>query len=83
MLECAIIYTYSIDYTGQQNLTFSFVPRTSIDELSSTFCAEFRYAYRIFLSGRVSRIQRNSNVQNSTLRAHETGRNFNLKCTSV
>jgi len=38
--------------TGQQNLT-------SIDELSSTFYAEFRNVYRIFLSGRFSKIQRN------------------------
>ena len=36
-----------------------------------------------FLSGRVSKIQRNLNVQNSTLRAHETGRNFPLKCRGV
>ena len=35
--------------TGQQNLTF-FVPRTSICDLSSTLYAEFRHAYRIFLS---------------------------------
>ena len=60
------------NYTGQQNLTFFFVPRTSIVELSSTFYAEFRYVNRIFLSGRVSKIQRNLNVQNSTLRAHKT-----------
>ena len=70
--------------TGQQNSTiFLFVPRTSIDELSSTFYAEFRYVYRIFLSGRISKIQRNLNVQKSTLRANETGRNFFLKCTGV
>ena len=71
--------------TGQQNLTFFFVPRTSIDELSSTFYAELRYVYNVFffLSGRVSKIQRNLNVQNSTLHAQETGRSFSLKCTVV
>jgi len=37
-------------------LTSIFVPRNSIDELSCTFNAEFRYVYRIFLSGRVSKI---------------------------
>jgi hypothetical protein len=70
------------DYTGQQNLTlfFFFVPRTSIGEISGIFYAEFRYVYRIFLSGIVSKLQRNLNVQNSTLHAHETGRNFPLKC---
>jgi len=68
---------------GQQNLTFFFVPRTSIDELSSTSYAEFRYVYKIFLSGRISKIQMNLNVQNSTLRAHETGRNFPLTCRGV
>jgi len=72
----------SSNYTGQQNLT-SFVPRISIDELSSTFYAKFKYVYRIFLSGRVSKIQRNLNVQNNTLHAHETGRNFPLKCRGV
>ena len=41
--------------TGQQNLTFFFGPRISVGELSSTFYAEFRYLYRIFLSGRVSK----------------------------
>jgi len=59
------------------------VPRTSIDELSSTFYAELRYVYRIYLSDIVSTIQRNLNVQNSTLCAHETGRNFPLKCRGV
>jgi len=39
--------------------------------------------YRILLSGRVSKIQSNLHVQNSTLRAHETGRNFPLKCRGV
>ena len=29
-----------------------------------------------FLLYRVSKVQRNLNVQNSTLRVHETGRNF-------
>jgi hypothetical protein len=62
------------DNTGQKNLNF--VPRISIGELSSTFYAEFR----IFLSDRVSKIQRKLSVKNSTLRAHETGRNFPLKC---
>jgi len=33
-----------------------------------------------FLTGWVSKIQRNLHVQKSTLRAHETGRNFPLKC---
>jgi len=36
-----------------------------------------------FLSGRVSKIQRNLNVQNSPLRAHETGRTFSLKCRGL
>jgi len=72
-----------IDNTGQQNLT-SFFPRTSIDVLSTIFYAEFRYVYRIYLSSRVSKIQRNLHVQNSTLRAHEIGRNFPLiKCRSL
>jgi len=53
-----------LNYTGQQNLTFFFGPQTSIGELSSTFYSEFRYAYRIFLSGRVSKIQRALFVQN-------------------
>ena len=43
-------FTYSL--TTVQHWTtkfkFFFVPRTSIDELSSTFCAEFRNVYRIF-----------------------------------
>jgi len=33
----------SFNNTGQQNFMIFFVPRTSIDELSSTFYAEFRY----------------------------------------
>jgi len=36
-----------------------------------------------FLSGGVSKMQRNLSVQNSTLRAHETGRNFLLKGRGV
>ena len=71
------------NYTGQQNLIFFFVPRTSIDELSSTFYAEFRYVCRIYLSDRFSEIQRNLYMQNSTLGAHATGRNFPLKCRCV
>ena len=37
----------------------------------------------MFLSGRVSKIQRNLNVQISTFSTHETGRNFPLKCRSL
>jgi hypothetical protein len=62
------------NYTCQQDLTF-FVPRTSVGELSSTFYAKFRYVCRIFLSGRISKLQRNLNVQSRTL-THETDRNF-------
>jgi len=51
MHKFPLLHVYD-DYTGQQNLTFFFVPRTSIDELSSTFYAEFKYVNRIFLSGR-------------------------------
>jgi hypothetical protein len=69
-------------YTGQQNLTF-FVQRSSIDELSSNFYAEFRYVYRMLLSGRVTKIQMNLNVQNSTLRANETDRNLPIKYRGV
>jgi len=80
-----------IDNTGQQNLTLTppslslppAPPRTSADELNSTFYAEFRYVYRIFLSGRVSKIQGNLNVHNSTLCAYETDRNFPLKCRGI
>ena len=72
-----------VNNTGQQNLTFFFVPRTSIDELSSTFYIEFRYIYRIFLSDRVSKMQRNLNMQNNTLLAYETGRNYSLKCRGI
>jgi len=82
--SCKLCLNVLFDYTGQQNLAFFFlVPRTSIGELSSTFYAEFRYLNRIFLSGRVSKIQRNLNVQNSTLCADETGSNFPLKCWGV
>ena len=63
---------FIVDNTGQQNLTFFFGPRTSIGELSSTFYAEFRYAYRIF----VSKIQRTLFVQNNTLRTNEADRNL-------
>jgi len=69
--------------TGKQNLPFLFVSRTSIGELSSTFYAEFRYVYRSFLSGRVSKIQRAVFVQNGTLRTNETGRNLPLQCRGV
>ena len=62
-----------------KKFNFYFVPRTSICE----FYVEFRCVYRIFLSGRVTKIQRNLNVQNSTLCAHETGRNFPLKCWGI
>jgi len=62
---------------------FVLVPRTSIGELNSTFYAEFRHVHRIFLLGTVSKIQRNLSVQNSTLPAHETGRNFPLKSRGV
>jgi len=72
---------YKLHWSTKFN--FFLVPRTSIDELSSTFYAKFRYVHRIFLSGRVSKIQRNFKVQNSTLHAHETGRNFPLKCRGI
>ena len=57
-----------------------FVPRISICEISSTFYAEFRFVYRIFLSGRFSKIHVNLNVQNSTFRAHKTNRNVPVTC---
>ena len=79
MTEVNVTY----DYHWSTKFNNFFVPQTSIDELSSTFYAEFRYVYRIFLSGRVSKIQRNINMQNSTLRAYETGRNVPLKCRSL
>ena len=69
-------------YTGQQNLTF-FCPPTSTGKISSTFYAEFRYIYRTFLSGRVSKIQRTFFVQNSTLCTNETSRNVPLKCRGI
>jgi len=73
----------TVHYTGQQNLTFFFGPRTSKSELSSTFYAEFRYVYRIFLSGRVSKIQRTLFAQKCTLRSNETGTDLPLKCRGV
>ena len=57
-----VVYVFLSNNTRQQNLTFFLGPRTSIGEFSSTFYAEFRYVYRVFLSGRVSKIQRNLNV---------------------
>jgi hypothetical protein len=77
-LGCLLYIRCVLSIEKYSNLTFFFVPRTSIYELSSTFFAQFRYVYRIFLSGRVSKIQGNLSVQNSTLCAHETGRNFSL-----
>jgi hypothetical protein len=71
------------NYTGQQNLTFFLSHELQQMNLAVLFNAEFRYVNRIFLSGRVSMIQRNLNVQNSTLRAHETGRKVPLKRTGV
>jgi len=53
------------NFIGRQIVTF-FDPRTSIGEISSTFYAEFRYVYRIFLSGRVSKIERTILVRNIT-----------------
>jgi len=61
----------------------SFGPRTSIGELSSTLYAEFRYVYRIFLPGRISKMQRTLFVQNVPLRTNETGRNLPLKCRGL
>ena len=58
-------------------------PRTSIGEISSTFYAEFRYVYRILLSGIVSKIQGALFVQNCTLRTNETGWDLPLKCRGV
>jgi hypothetical protein len=62
-------------FNWSAKFNFFFVPRTSMCEICSTSYAELRYVYRIFLSDRVLKIQRNLNVQNSTLRAHKTGRN--------
>jgi len=44
---------------------------------------EFSFVYRIFLSGRVSKIQRTLFVQNSTLGTNETGRKLPLKCRGL
>ena len=55
--------TVLIFFFDQQILTSFFVPPTSINERSSTFYAGFRYVYRMFLSGRISKIQRISSVQ--------------------
>jgi len=38
-----------LDNIGQQNLNF-FVPQISIDELSSTYYAEFRYVHMFYSS---------------------------------
>jgi len=71
LYECyRLFYVFNINYNGQQNLIFGGGPRTSIGELSSTFYAEFRYVYIIFISGGISKIQRNLNAENSILRAH-------------
>ena len=86
LLETSLFFrifnSFPLHWSAKFNFFF-LLPRTSIDELSSTFYAEFRYVYRIFCQARVSKIQRNLNVQNSTLRALETGRNFPLKCRCV
>jgi hypothetical protein len=55
-------------------------PRKSIQLIQMS---ENPYKYGFFLLGRVSKIQRNLHVQNCTLRAHETGRNFPPKCWGV
>ena len=60
-----------------------FGPRTWIGKLSGAFYDEFTYVYRIFLSGKVSKIQRTVFVQNSTLCANETDINVPLKCRGV
>jgi len=62
---------------------FFFCPTTFTRWTWQYFYAKFRYVYRIFLSGRILKIQRNLNVQISTLHAHETGRNVPLKCRGV
>jgi len=64
-------------------LNFFFGLRTSIVEISSTLYAEFRYVYKMFLSGRVSKIQRAVFVQNCTLRTNETDRILPLKCRGI
>jgi hypothetical protein len=68
--------------TGQQNVIFFSVIRTSTDELSSIFMLNSDMHTECFYRA-VSKIQRILNVQNSTLRGHETGRNFPLKCTGI
>ena len=69
-------HTYQLHWTTKFNLFFG--PRTSIGELSSNFNAEFRYVYRMFLSDRVSNIQRAVFVQISALRTNKTCRNILL-----
>jgi len=64
-------------------ISLFFGPRTLIGEISSTIYAEFRHVYRIFLSGRFSKIQRTVFVQNSTWRTNETDSNLPLKCRGV
>jgi hypothetical protein len=58
MMMMMMMTAQMLNNTGLKNLTF-FVPQTSIGEFSSTFYAEFRNVYRIFLSGWVSKLQRN------------------------
>ena len=77
LIQCSLLLHWTTKFN------FFFVPRPSIDEISSTFYAEFRYAHRIFLSGRISKIQRTLFVQNSTLYTNEKGRNLPLKCRGV
>jgi len=69
------IVEWPVVNTGQKNL-ICFVPRTSICELGSTLRAEFRYLHRIFLSGRVSKIQRNLYVQISTFVLMKQAKSF-------
>jgi len=72
------------DFWLHWSIKFNFSCPTNFSRwLSSTFYVEFRYVYRIYLSGKISKLQRNLNVQNSTLRAHETGRNFPLNCRGI
>ena len=68
---------------GQQNLTFFFVPQTSIDELSGTFMLNSDVYTEFFCQAGFQRYRGIVNVQSSTLRAHETGRNFPLKCRGL
>ena len=72
-----------LDNTGTTKFNSFFFPRTEIDEHSSTFYAEFRYANWIVLPRRVPKIQRAVFVQNGVLLANETGRNLPLKCRAV